>query len=92
MKNLNTSIDFIRYAYWNGMKKKDAHEFLRLLKEFVSASIATEKDLLIRWIVKFQIEETVTTFDPGQIFKKVKAYPAQNIILLSRNKWKRFQK
>jgi hypothetical protein len=87
MRNLNTSDDFIRYAKNNGLKKYQAKRLLDLLKEFTSASIASNKDFLIRWVVKFQIESTVTTLKPGKTFKKVKAYPAINILKLSRKKW-----
>lgn len=92
MKNLNTNDDFIAYAHGNGHTKKSTREFLRLLKEFVSSSIATEKDFRLQWIVKFQIEKTTTTFEPWKVFRKVKAYPAANIVTLSRKKWKRYQK
>lgn len=89
MRSSNSNDDFINYAYGNWLTKKWTREFLRLLKEFCSASIASNKDFRLQGIVKFQIETTSTTFAPWEKFKKVKAYPAINIIKLSKKKWRR---
>lgn len=86
MKDYNTSEDFINYAQAHGMTKKSSKEFLNLLRDFCSGSVASNKDFLIRWLVKFQIENTVTTLKPWRVFQKVKAYPAINILQLSKIK------
>jgi len=86
MKDCNTSEDFVKYAHAHGISKKSTKEFLSMLREFCSGSVASNKDFLIRWLVKFQIENTVTTLKPWRVFQKVKAYPAINILQLSKKK------
>lgn len=64
MKDCNTSEDFLRYAKAHGHTLKQTKEFVDLLREFCSASIANNQNFLIRGLVSFRIQNTVTTLKP----------------------------
>jgi len=87
MKNCNTSENFITYAFNHWYQKKDTRQVLKLLKEFISSSIAVDKNFILTWIVSLRIEETTITFNPWKKFKKVKAYASDNILKLTKIKW-----
>ena len=86
MKSYNTKIDFIRYWKQMWFTLTNMKKFLVMLEDFTASSIANDQEFIIRWLVSFKIENTTTTLKPWKVFKKVKAYPAINILKLSRKK------
>jgi len=86
MKNCNTNKDFIKYANSHWYKRKDIEAILNLLKEFISSSIAIDKNFILTWIVSFRIKETTTTLRPWIVFKKVKAFVSDKILELTKYK------